>query len=141
MKKGLQYLCIGIVVLCVVFLASIPLVNDATARQAAKRLEEIPLPEGTTAAETVYGANKYVGNGNGMQYFACLLVESDLSIEELRQYYAAYDCEVQAQQGQQIAQLEHHSLSFQTPVTARHFIVYTWASGNLLYAQLDIRGH
>ena len=36
--------------------------------------------------ETRYG--KLNGNGNGMDFFACTLIKSDLSLNELKQYYS-----------------------------------------------------
>ena len=69
----------GIVVL-------IPLINNQCAYMVEKKLCETPLPEKTEFIESLSRAGKLTGNGNGMQYFGAILIESELSLEELDSY-------------------------------------------------------
>ena len=105
MKKIIKIICISIVSLLLAFMISIPVVNDYTAKKIADDLQNIPMPDYTSYIESIYGAGKYTGNGNGMQYFGCILIRSDLDIEELQNYYSLhvsdeYECVVEEQHGQ-----------------------------------------
>lgn len=151
MKKlgKLVYIIIILPVVAIVaFMISIPIVNDASASKITEELQEIPLPEKTEYIEAVSKAGKMTGNGNGMQYFGAILVKSELPVEELDGYYSAYrerewDCVVEEQAGQEIACIEHGTLSFETDLSEgeQYYIIYSWGSGNELFAELDIRGH
>lgn len=132
----------------ILFMISIPIVNDFYAKQVKNQLKEIPLPEKTEYIEAISRADKMTGNGNGMQYFGAILIKSELSLEELDSYYTTYrknewDCIVEIQEGQNIACIEHGILSFETDlsVEGQYYIIYSWGKGNELFAQLDIRGH
>ncbi|WP_157950296.1 hypothetical protein [Vallitalea okinawensis] len=64
-----------------------PIINDITLNNFAEQLNEYPLPESTSLIEKEAVCGKLNGNGNGMDFFACILIKSDLSIDELMQYY------------------------------------------------------
>ncbi len=141
-------LIIAIISIILLFILSVPIVNNVTAMKVKNRLKEIPLPEKTEYVEAISRADKMTGNGNGMQYFGAILIKSKLSVEELDDYYAAYrknewDCIVERQSGQEITCIEHGKLSFETDLSEdeRYYIIYSWGSGNELFAQLDLRGH
>lgn len=146
--KIMGILTIVVMVAIFLFVLSVPIVNDASAAQIKNRLKEIPLPEKTEYVEAIFRAGKMTGNGNGMQYFGAILVKSELSAEELNDYYSAYrenewDCIVEKQSGQEIACIEHGTLSFETDLSEdeKYYIIYSWGSGNGLFAELDLRGH
>lgn len=67
---------------------SIPLINNHTAYKVEKELCETPLPEKTELIESISRAGKLTGNGNGMQYFGAILIQSELSLKELDDYYS-----------------------------------------------------
>lgn len=67
---------------------SIPLINNHTAYKVEKKLCETPLPEKTELIESISRAGKLTGNGNGMQYFGAILIQSELSLKELDDYYS-----------------------------------------------------
>ena len=152
MKKVLAicgFICglIAAVVLSVLIAA--PFVNNNAARKTAKVLEHIPLPNDTELVETVYKAGKLVGNGNGMQYFGAILIRSELSLEELKEYYSKFadpehqewECVVEDQKGKDITIIEHGSLTFQTDVEGdNYYIVYSWGSNNSFFHEFDLRG-
>ncbi len=64
--------------------------NNDIANEVENTLRETPLPEETELLDSVSMAGKLVGNGNGMQYFGAILLESELSLEELNDYYSEY---------------------------------------------------
>lgn len=52
----------------------------------SSQLFEMDLPEGVHVIEKYKVKGKLNGNGNGMDFFACILVKTDRSQEELRDY-------------------------------------------------------
>lgn len=128
-------------------LIAAPALNDNTAEKTAKELSDIPLPDETELLETVYRAGKLAGNGNGTQYFGAILIKSNLSLEELREYYAGFaknewECIVEKQTGADIKAIEHGRLVFQTDIGDDHYyIVYSWGERDSFLAEWDIRGH
>ena len=126
---------------------SIPLINNHTAYKVKKELCETPLPEKTELIESISRAGKLTGNGNGMQYFGAILIQSELSLKELDDYYSDYRSNeweylVKIQEGQSIEGIDHGTLQFAEEIKDRgYYIVYSWGSGNSLLDELDIRGH
>ena len=126
---------------------SIPLINNHTAYKVEKKLCETPLPEKTELIESISRAGKLTGNGNGMQYFGAILIQSELSLKELDDYYSDYRSNeweylVKIQEGQSIEGIDHGTLQFAEEIKDRgYYIVYSWGSENSLLDELDIRGH
>lgn len=126
---------------------SIPLINNHTAYKVEKELCETPLPEKTELIESISRAGKLTGNGNGMQYFGAILIQSELSLKELDDYYSDYRSNeweylVKIQEGQSIEGIDHGTLQFAEEIKDRgYYIVYSWGSENSLLDELDIRGH
>ena len=126
---------------------SIPLINNHTAYKVEKKLCETPLPEKTELIESISRAGKLTGNGNGMQYFGAILIQSELSLKELDDYYSDYRSNeweylVKIQEGQSIEVIEHKALQFSEEIEdGGYYIVYSWGSENSLLDELDIRGH
>lgn len=142
MKKA-TVIVLSAVILLVGSIVSVPLVNNATAKNAEKQLTEIPLPENTEMLESLSCAKKLVGGGNGMQYFGAMLIKSEKTAEELTEYYNGKlsSVFVKEQKTQQIEFIEHETLTFETPVDSGCYIVYRFAEGIPLFSSLDIRGH
>lgn len=136
-----------VVVLIIVFEISIPLVNNYIAARVANRLKNIPLPEETEYVESISQAGKLVGNGNGMQYFGCILVRSELNEEELQAYYAGHmdedmGCGVEVQSEQMISFIDHRQPMFRTEIQGeKYFIIYTFVDGPGGILDFDLRGH
>lgn len=137
-----------IVILVLLFAVSVPIVNNITAANVAGDLEDIPLPENTELVESISAAGKFVGNGNGMQYFGAVLIKSNLMLDELKSYYSPYrendyTCVVEKQESREIAVIEHGSLAFESELSQdeNYYIVYSWGDGIDLFADLDLRGH
>ena len=126
---------------------SLPLINNHTAYKVEKALCEIPLPEETELIESLSQAGKLTGNGNGMQYFGAILIQSELSLKELDDYYSdhrsnEWEYLVEIQEGQSIDVIDNETLNFGKEINdAGYYIVYSWESENSLLKELDMRGH
>ena len=147
-RKLIRYTTAALVILAVLFVISIPIVNNITAVITLQAIEKIPLPESTEHIESISCAGKLTGNGNGMQYFGAVLVKSGLSEDELDRYYSAYRKNewqyiVGTQTSNDIAQVEHTPLKFGSKLSHgdNYYIIYTWGTGITPFSLLDIRGH
>lgn len=148
MLKKLLVVIIFIVVISIsLFVVVIPLANNYYAKQVEKELRETPLPEKTEIIDSVSQTGKLVGNGNGMQYFGAILLKSKLSLNNLEDYYSAYQKNewsyvVEPQKTQIIEVVEHNRISFSEKVDDEgYYIVYSWGDGPDLLEELDFRGH
>lgn len=92
MKKEKILFIVLVIVLAVVLLPilsqfAIAVTNNAIAANIQKRLVQYELPPNTELVKSGSKAGKFIGNGNGMQYMGTILVDSELSSEELKEYY------------------------------------------------------
>ena len=142
--KLIIYGCLGIV-LC--FIMLIPIANDLCAYMVEKELRETSLPEQTVLIESISKAGKLTGNGNGMQYFGAILVQSEQTLEQLDDFYShhrknEWEYLVAVQAGHDISFIELERLCFSQEVSDDgYYIVYSWGQGIELLEMLDIRGH
>lgn len=134
-----------IVVALILFIFYIPKINDSIANSVETSLKSIPLPQKTTLCDSVSSAGKLVGNGDGMQYFGAILIKSELSLEELRNYYAKYQknsssCFVEKQLTKQITVVENIDLTFdaldKVNSFSGYYIVFSW--GDSVFFPLGI---
>ena len=147
MKKLLVTIILTVVIIFLSVLVVAPIVNDNIAKKTADKLVDLPLPSNTEFIETVHIAGKLVGNGNGMQYFGAILIKSELSLEEVKEYYSEFadsewKCIVENQTNMDIGMIEHTKLSFKADIEGNdYYIVYSWGNNNTIFHELDIRGH
>ncbi len=146
MKKILKpfVILLCLIVLIAGMLVSIPVVNNYSAYAVEKQLCALALPAQTERVESLSQAGKFVGNGNGMQYFGAILIQSELSLDELLIHYqtALPGAVVNQQTTQQIECIEHGTVSFDTAINGDdYYIVYYFGSGIEPFSELDIRGH
>lgn len=147
MKKLLITIILIVVIIFLSVLVAAPIVNDNIAKKTANKLVDLPLPSNTEFIETVHIAGKLVGNGNGMQYFGAILIKSELSLEEVKEYYSEFadsewKCIVENQTNMDIGMIEHTKLSFKADIEGNdYYIVYSWGNNNTIFHELDIRGH
>lgn len=151
-KKSLSVIVIIALLLALsaVYLG-IVVANNSIANRVEKELKAHPLPEDTLLFDSVSIAGKLVGNGNGMQYMGSILVVSDLSEEELYEYYSqSFEyIEVRKQESQKIDFLNTSSYSFELFADPEHYNQYSvtcWGApktGKWIRALLDmdLRGH
>lgn len=147
MKKVFVGIILTVALICFSVLIAAPFVNDNVAKKTAKELADLPLPANTEWIESVYKAGKLVGNGNGMQYFGAILIKSELSLEELQEYYSEFaesewKCIVENQTDTEVRITEHPRLKWKTDIEGDHYyIVYSWGDNHTIFHELDIRGH
>ena len=148
MNKAIRIILIvpvTLLILGLLFIFSIPFINDAIAESVAQGLERLPLPNDTETVESLSIAGTVVGNGNGMQYFGVILVKSSLSLDELREHYGrcagreVYVCE---QRGNRIEVLDS-PITFESELTdgEKYYAVYSFGSAPYPFVQFDLRGH
>ena len=127
-----------------------PFVNDRTAAGLADDVAGVPSPADTRVVERFSLAGKLTGNGNGMQYLGGVLVQSDLSSDELDGYYAAYrkgdwDMLVDTQTTRDLGIIDRGDYAFASDVSdtsdGRWYIVYTWGDGIAPFSWFDLRGN
>lgn len=82
-----------------------------------------------------------------MQYLGAILIQSELTMEQLDSYYLHYrenewEYLVTVQTDRDLSFIELDHLRFSQEVTADgYYIVYSWGKGIELYEMLDMRGH
>ncbi len=130
----------------VLLAASIPLINNACTAANHVRLTDLPLPENTVCVEVISHTGRLVGNGNGVQFFAAMLVESTQSLQDLQEYYAPHACTVQEQAGQIVEQIDGNSVNIKLLLQRTldedktYYLVYAWGDGIPPFSWLDMRG-
>lgn len=137
-----------IIILVTMMAISYP-INNIVAQNIITELKQNPLPEKTIIVEEKSIAARLCGNGDGVQYFGALLLKSELSLEELDNYYSQFrkreECNiVKHQYGKEIEQNEFpalHELSFDTNIdNENYYILYTWGNYDSIFTYLDWRG-
>lgn len=147
MKKAGKIILTAIFMSVILFFISCPIVNNISAGHIIGDINAIPLPQDTNMVEEFSRAGKLVGNGNGMQFFGAILIESGLSLEDLDKHYSSYretpwDYIVEVQDTQNIDVIEHGTFSFETDVSnGQFYIVYSWGNGISPFRDFDLRGY
>ncbi len=86
MKKLLALLLAVCVVMGCAYV-TIVMMNNHIADGLLQKLKDCPLPPGTEILDSASIAGKELGNGNGMQYYGILLVNSDCDEGALSEWY------------------------------------------------------
>ena len=160
MKKKRLFVIIPVVALLIALspvaaYLGIVFANNGIANHVEKELKNYPLPEETVFMDSISIAGKLVGNGNGMQYMGSILVVSDLTEEELYEYYSQsfQYVEVRKQASQSIDFIHNkHGYSFELfgdPAHHDHYSITCWGSPkdvglesfSTVLVNMDLRGH
>ena len=145
MNKKFVFVGISIVLLVPMLLLpffAVPAINDMRAKKLMHTLFVGSIPgTNTHIAEMCHYAGKLVGNGDGMDYFGAILIQSDATLDELKQHYASLGISVEAQDGQLIKQLDK-KYYFKTNITGNnYYIIYKLDyTDNPVFWIIDIRG-
>ncbi len=78
---------VALIILAIIPFLIAPIINEVTLNGFAKQLYNSSLPANTKLIEKEAVCGKLNGNGNGMDFFACILIQSEMSLEELADYY------------------------------------------------------
>ncbi len=123
-----------------------PIKNNSVAKNVVSQIRSTPLPDETKYIEDYCEAGKLCGNGNGMQYFGAILIQSNLSLDDLKAYYDNIDSSewsyvVAPQEGSEIMQIETKTVNFKSDISGDdYFIVYTWGDYDGIARDFDLRG-
>ena len=152
-RRVIRVLMVAVGVLLLLVAFGIPVANNAIALGLEKDLKALPLPEDTRLVESSSVAGKLTGSGNGMQYFGALLLQSDLSAEELESYYndtfgytvfSGYTVVPYAGQEACDNNVVRHLLFFTGEAGEDYYVVYCIGAGDSPlqdWLDLDMRGH
>ena len=89
MKKFRLIIILVLIMMPVLAYAGITVANNRIAGSLEQDLLNYPLPPQTEILDSASIAARVAGNGNGMQYIGALLVKSELTEDELQEYYDA----------------------------------------------------
>ncbi len=154
MIKKLSKIIIPILILLpIVFYISIIIANNHIADKVEKELKAYQLPTDTALVESLSVAGKLTGSGNRMQYMGAILITSDLSRQEILEYYQnefKY-VEVQEQTSPTIESIRPNSANFNRfdfESNQTYYSVICWGSSsdyaNDFFSEIldfDLRGH
>lgn len=150
-RKIIRGIMIILAALLLLIALVIPIVNNAIALGVERELKTLPLPADTRCVESISIAAKVSGNGNGMQYYGALLLESELSLEKLQAHYAAYAGDrmnfaiVKPQEGQQLPGVDHpYTFTSVLEEGKAYYGVYGYDYSEKVlqgWLNMDIRGH
>ena len=154
-KATIKILPIPILVIIVVIMQTLFLfvisfnVNDALTVKTVEIFEEIPLPKESEYIETTTFIGRVSGTGNGADLFVAMLIESELSEDELMEYYSKYSYGeekgryfVTKQSGQKIENIYGGDVYFEHNLkeNKKYFQVYVLGKTVSPFSWFDIRG-
>ena len=121
-------------------------INDRVVADFVKELKQKPLPDNTVIVEENAIADRICGNGDGVQYCGALLLKSDLSLEELKEYYLSQfndneDYNIVEYKTIDESYLEERSaFHFDAEKEDNYYILYAWSNYDSIFTYLDWRG-
>ena len=86
-NKLSKFLIPILILLLIVLYISIVITNNYIADKVEKELKSYQLPTDSVLVESISVTGKLTGSGNGMQYMGAILIASDLSKQEILEYY------------------------------------------------------
>ena len=146
--KGILLTFFIVLFIIIATYSAIVVINNSIADKIEKNLTEFNLPENTELIDSVSLAGKLEGNGNGMQYMGAILVKTELSGQELEEYYAqkfSY-IEVREQKTKSI-DFTHQGCSFDVDfdLNENYYSIICWDYEKIDFLSplldFDLRGH
>ncbi len=158
LRIGVILGCVALVVLLlpIAIATYITIANDLAASRVKDQLLALPLPENSALVDSYSRAGKLVGNGNGMQYFGAIRIESDLPLAELEAFYAEqatildqereseYPLGISVLPSESSGMGEFHGATgfLVAPGKPNHYIVSMWGDAPSSFLEnTDLRGH
>lgn len=147
-KKTAKIAAVVIIIVLIAGNIAVTIVNNNAAKDVENRLRDLQLPKNAELVDSVSKAGKVTNHANGMQYYGAILIKSDLTLNELRDFYGKKskyegDCII----------LKHgeHELDFARSKAKLgfgdydkknkgYYIVYSWGEGPGIWENLDLRG-
>ena len=103
-RRVIRTSMVTLAVLLLVVALAIPIINNAIALKEEKRLKNLPLPEGASLISSISVAGNLTNIGKSMQYYGAILIQTELSKDEISAHYHqyrkhAFDCIVEDARG------------------------------------------
>lgn len=132
--------------LILTYFVFIPWGNNYKLYKQEKALTAIPLPAETQLIEKQSTCGKLNGNGNGINYLATILIKSNLTLKELKEYYYNYEVVTQSTPQLNSEYLEHDTIVYRKLRKVNDFngyyVVCSYQSAEFgSIWELDLRGH
>jgi len=90
LRRVIRTSMITLAVFLLVIALVIPIANNAIALSEEKQLKDIPLPAGAKLISSASAAGDLTTVSNRMEYCGAILIQSDLSEEEVEAHYGQY---------------------------------------------------
>lgn len=136
LRRVIRTSMITLAVFLLVIALAIPIANNAIALSEENRLKDLPLPDGAKLISSVSTAGDLTPVGNRMEYYGAILIQSDLSEEEVESHYSQYrrqvlDCMIEDASGARelLSALELESVEPAFAADAIQddwYLVYSW---------------
>lgn len=88
--KFFKIIFLIVALLLLSFLFFIPMINHGISHNLEHQLLNHPIPEHSIVLESSSSSGRFIGNGNGIQYLAVILIETELYKQDLENYYSEY---------------------------------------------------
>ncbi|MBQ3691855.1 MAG: hypothetical protein II931_00810 [Clostridia bacterium] len=130
-------LCYNILKVVCIVAVLVPLHNSYIANELEVDLLETPLPENTEFIESLTATGKLVGSDSDMNFFGGMLIKSELTEDELNEYYSPMredhnDYLIESQDTAEISVIENGDYSFEHLENVadfdNYYLVYSWGS-------------
>ena len=130
-------LCYNILKVVCVIGVLVPLHNSYIANEVEVSLLEAPLPENTEYIESLNASGQLLNNDGDINFFGGMLIKSELSEDELNEYYAKIrenhnDYLIESQDTSEISVIENGDYSFEHLENVsdfdNYYLVYSWGS-------------
>jgi len=148
--KGLKtffLICLSIpiilILLYILLSIGVYIANDINDISYKKDFCKLELPQDTSIVDSEYSIGHFDGNGNGTRYYLSMIIQTDLSLDELEEYYQNLDKDIKIQNFNDDAKDDYQfSYSKIEEYPEDYYLISTIEEPNntLLY-ELDLRGH
>lgn len=152
LKRIFLILVIVVFALPIISYIGIVVTNNFIANKIENDLVSYELPTNTKFVDSVSAAAKLTGSGNGMQYMGAILVDNDLSKEELKEHYSSEFDYIEVNEQETVNLDFIQNVSFDADIESgdkTYYSIICWDDerremfGDFISALLDfdIRGH
>lgn len=148
--KGLKtffLICLSIpfilILLFMLLTIGVTIVNDINASNHQKDFCKVELPQDTSIVDNEYSIGHFDGNGNGTRYYLSMVIQSNLSLDELKEYYKNFNKYIEIQHFNDDTKTNFQfSYDKLTEYPEDYYLILSIKEpNNLLLYELDLRGH
>lgn len=117
--------------------------NDINASIYQKDFSKLEPPQDTSIVDSEYSIGHFDGNGNGTRYYLSMVIQSDLSLGELEEYYQNLDKHITVQNFNDDTKNDFHfSYNKITEYSEDYYLISSIEKPNNIFLyEFDLRGH